>query len=68
MYLLRAKVGSMLSPIGTSDRGICTLPRSQALDLVFYGDSITEKWREFSDVYKAHFAKYRSIVLAIPGE
>jgi len=39
----------------------------QALDLVFYGDSITEKWREFGDVYRAHFAKYRSIVLAIPG-
>ena len=39
----------------------------QALDLIFYGDSITEKWREFGAVYKAHFAKYRSIVLAIPG-
>ena len=52
----------------------------QGLDLVFYGDSITESWRgtemnhtgkrsEGVDrVYAAHFSKYRSIVLAIAGE
>ena len=53
---------------------------AQGLDLVFYGDSITESWRGtemnntnfkrpgIADVYRAHFAKYRSIVLAIAGE
>ncbi len=52
----------------------------KGLDLVFYGDSITESWRgtdmnstgkrsEGVDrVYAAHFSKYRSVVLAIAGE
>ncbi len=52
----------------------------QGLDLIFYGDSITESWRGtdmnntgrrsagIDRVYAAHFSKYRSIVLAIAGE
>ena len=52
----------------------------QGLDLIFYGDSITESWRGtdmnntgerskgINRVYAAHFSKYRSIVLAIAGE
>ena len=52
----------------------------QGLDVVFYGDSITESWRgtemnstrsqrleAIKRVYDEHFSKYRSIVLAISG-
>ena len=49
------------------------------MDIVFYGDSITEAWRGtdmdkpiprasgVKDVFASHFAAYKSLVLAIAG-
>ena len=56
---------------------LCTGP--QGLDLVFYGDSITENWlgtslgrpwpggKGVAAVYRKHFGGYKSAVLAIAG-
>lgn len=66
--------------VGTLAAQLAECHPTQGVDLLFYGDSITENWRGTSvgrpypggqgmpAVYQKHFGGYKSAVLAIAGE